>query len=409
LVAAIGSYFLLLFLPLFLPLLVSRMAWFSWMGKNKQDTQEPEGAYVARAEDPAVAAGRSRSKRAGKGAHEAVDPVLPEKKRARRRLVGAIALALAVIIGLPMVLDSEPKPLSGDIAIQIPSKDKPYSAGGSKVAAEQSLDPNETLVDMDKPGKPSASASTSANPSASTSANPSASTSGTALTKPSANASASVSANASANHLAAGTAPITQAGEPSRAITPVKPETNPVGKPETRPEAKPEHKPETKPVNKPESKPEAKPELKPENKPIKPENKPELKPETKPENKPIVKPTPEPRPVVKPTPEPRLAIKPEADAENGDAGRAQAILEGKPEPKPKKYVLQVAALATQEKIDELQGKLSNAGIASHTQKVAVEGGTRTRIRVGPFANKEEALKMREKLVKLGLNGTLMPQ
>ncbi len=42
------------------------------------------------------------------------------KKRARRRLVGAIALVLVVVIFLPMVLDNEPKPVSENIAINIP-------------------------------------------------------------------------------------------------------------------------------------------------------------------------------------------------------------------------------------------------------------------------------------------------
>lgn len=45
------------------------------------------------------------------------------KKRARRRLVGAIALVLIVVIFLPMVLDNEPKPVSQDIAIRIPSQE----------------------------------------------------------------------------------------------------------------------------------------------------------------------------------------------------------------------------------------------------------------------------------------------
>ena len=45
------------------------------------------------------------------------------KKRARRRLVGAIVLVAAVAALLPMVLDSEPKPTSQDINIQIPSPD----------------------------------------------------------------------------------------------------------------------------------------------------------------------------------------------------------------------------------------------------------------------------------------------
>ena len=45
------------------------------------------------------------------------------KKRARRRLVGAIALVTFVVIVLPMVFDKEPKPLSRDISIQIPNPD----------------------------------------------------------------------------------------------------------------------------------------------------------------------------------------------------------------------------------------------------------------------------------------------
>jgi len=42
------------------------------------------------------------------------------KKRARRRLVGAIALVLAVVVFLPMILDNEPKPVSENISINIP-------------------------------------------------------------------------------------------------------------------------------------------------------------------------------------------------------------------------------------------------------------------------------------------------
>jgi DedD protein len=45
------------------------------------------------------------------------------KKRARRRLVGAVALALFAVIVLPMVMDREPRPLSQDIQVRIPSQD----------------------------------------------------------------------------------------------------------------------------------------------------------------------------------------------------------------------------------------------------------------------------------------------
>ena len=45
------------------------------------------------------------------------------KKRARRRLVCAAALALFAVIVLPMVMDREPRPLNQDIQVRIPSQD----------------------------------------------------------------------------------------------------------------------------------------------------------------------------------------------------------------------------------------------------------------------------------------------
>ncbi|WP_233807615.1 SPOR domain-containing protein [Paraburkholderia sp. HP33-1] len=57
-----------------------------------------------------------------------LDPTLPEKQRARRRLVGAIALVVAAVVILPMVLDSHPKPVTDDISIDIPSRPAPKLA-----------------------------------------------------------------------------------------------------------------------------------------------------------------------------------------------------------------------------------------------------------------------------------------
>jgi DedD protein len=53
------------------------------------------------------------------------DEELQLKKRARRRLVGAIVLVSAVAVILPMVLDSEPKSVKQNIDIQIPPTDSP--------------------------------------------------------------------------------------------------------------------------------------------------------------------------------------------------------------------------------------------------------------------------------------------
>jgi DedD protein len=55
------------------------------------------------------------------------DEELQLKKRARRRLVGAVALVLLIVVFLPMILDSEPKPLNQDIAITIPPISSPES------------------------------------------------------------------------------------------------------------------------------------------------------------------------------------------------------------------------------------------------------------------------------------------
>lgn len=46
------------------------------------------------------------------------------RRKARRRLIGAVALTLAVVVILPMVLDSEPKPTGQDIDLRIPAPDK---------------------------------------------------------------------------------------------------------------------------------------------------------------------------------------------------------------------------------------------------------------------------------------------
>jgi DedD protein len=48
------------------------------------------------------------------------------RRRARRRLVGAVAIALTVVVILPMLFDSEPKPLGPDVDIRMPAQDSPF-------------------------------------------------------------------------------------------------------------------------------------------------------------------------------------------------------------------------------------------------------------------------------------------
>ncbi|HTI16540.1 MAG TPA: SPOR domain-containing protein [Trinickia sp.] len=104
------------------------MGLFSFGNKDDAPPTRRRGSQ-ARAER-----GEPRRRRTGRGGDAAardtafgagamlLDPTLPEKQRARRRLVGAIALVIAAIVVLPLVLDSHPKPVTDDIAIDIPSR-----------------------------------------------------------------------------------------------------------------------------------------------------------------------------------------------------------------------------------------------------------------------------------------------
>ena len=57
------------------------------------------------------------------------------KKRARRRLVGAIALVLLAAIVLPMMMEQEPRPSTADIQVTIPDRNADGQSAPSAVAA----------------------------------------------------------------------------------------------------------------------------------------------------------------------------------------------------------------------------------------------------------------------------------
>ncbi|WBS01612.1 SPOR domain-containing protein [Pseudoduganella sp. SL102] len=339
------------------------MGLFSKFGKNKQQSPEDSGYYRA-ADDRAITE-RARSKRAssadsagatrGRARKDAPDPVLPEKKRARRRLVGAIALALAVAIGLPMVLDSEPKPLNNDIAIQIPPRDKPDNS--AKAAADDTAAEDAAVADAKEPEESLADAKT---------AQAEALDQSEEIVEPE-------------DHTPVVAAPPRPLPKLEERPAPVKTEPPKVAKLEVKPEPKPKHEAKVAGWDEPKVEPKKLAEARPEPK------KPEPKAEARPEAKPVPK--------------------------TDDAARALALLEGKAAPAAApadsgRYVIQVAALAAKDKVEELQGKLRDAGIKSFTQKSP--SGELTRVKVGPFGSREEAEKAKAKLQKIGLSGSLSP-
>jgi DedD protein len=46
------------------------------------------------------------------------------RKRAKHRLIGTVVLVLAAVIGFPLLVDKQPRPISVDIPIEIPDKNK---------------------------------------------------------------------------------------------------------------------------------------------------------------------------------------------------------------------------------------------------------------------------------------------
>jgi DedD protein len=338
--------------------------------KQKQETSDSQdsGEFRSRSEEDSVQS-RARSKKTESARKNKInDPILPEKKRARRRLIGAMALALAAIIGLPMILDSEPKPLADDVNIRIPAKDKVSDIAAKQVP--EPLAPRKSSVADNEPVEEIIEPVSSAK------------------TKPAV-------ADVVSKIAPAKTDVATVIAKTDKPVN-VEP------RPERKVEAKTEVKPETKSENKSETKQEPKPVAKPaEKEAAKAEHKAEPKPERKADTKP------------EPKAETKLV---KTNGNDDDAARALAILEGKAPPKVAKpeaadkssFIVQIAVLSTQEKVDELQAKLKTGGIKSYTQKVATASGEKTRIRVGPFESKDEAEKMRAKLTKLGLSGSLVP-
>ena len=223
------------------------------------------------------------------------------RKRARRRLIGAIALVTIVAVFLPMVLDHEPKPVSQDVSIQIPSP----NAGTFTSKIVPVVPGMSDTKSRDKPGseispKPEVTAAPAAR-------------SGADVAPP---------------------AYDTEAAPPVKAVP---------------------------------EKPTAQAKL-------------------------------ASKPAIKAAPVPMAAEKPKAPDQT------------KPDAKdPGSFVVQVAALNDADKARQMQEQIAAAGVKSYTEVVPTTKGSVTRVRAGPFASRDEAEKVRDKLKGMGLNGNIAPK
>jgi DedD protein len=102
----------------------------------------------------------SRSSATGKAPAPPPQSIEAVRRRARHRLIGAAVLVLLGVIGFPLLFDTEPRPLSVDIPIEIPSKNpKPAvpvvkeaakSAPATAKPAEASVAANESLGEREE-------------------------------------------------------------------------------------------------------------------------------------------------------------------------------------------------------------------------------------------------------------------
>lgn len=86
---------------------------------------------------------------------EARDPAAELRSRTRRRLIGAAALLLAAVIVLPMLLDTNPRPVREDVTITVvnPPSQSPRPADGAPASDEKSAEPAPVRIEQAPPAE----------------------------------------------------------------------------------------------------------------------------------------------------------------------------------------------------------------------------------------------------------------
>jgi DedD protein len=131
------------------------------------------------------------------------------------------------------------------------------------------------------------------------------------------------------------------------------------------------------------------------------------KPAEKPADKPPVKVAEKAAEKPAEKPADKAADKPKPHANDGL--RAQALLEGK-EVAPAtaaRYIVQVGAYGESKAAQEMRAKVEKLGLKTYAQAVDTADGRRIRVRLGPFASRDEAERASAKLKGAGLPGAIL--
>lgn len=289
---------------------------------------------------------------------ETSDPQLQLKKRARRRLVGAVAFAGLAAVVLPMVMDEEPKQPVQDVQLRIPGQEqappfKPAEPPARSVAATPAV---AKPVDESAAEKPPAA---TGGPSPSSSSLP-----------------AAAATAAAAGTVIAGKAVADKMAEKKTAPPPLKPADKKVAE-----------KKADKPSNKAAGKLSTAQTSKTQDRPVS-------------------------KPAAKKTDKSADSSSEGASGrtETDDAQRANALLSGKSSAPAKggggRHVIMVGAFANAENARQLQAKLGSAGVSAYTEVLDSPDGKKTRVRAGPFASREAAEKALEQMKRVGVSGVV---
>jgi DedD protein len=349
---------------------------------------------------------------------ETSDPQLQLKKRARRRLVGAVAFAGLAAVVLPMVMDEEPKQQVQDVQIRIPGQDQvPFRP--RELAAKASSEAAVRSVPDGEP--PNTAAGSEATPKV---AVPAAKVTAVAAPKPADKpAEKKVAKPAEKPPEKTAEKKLVKPAEkvPEKATD--KKSTKP---PETLPEKAGEKKaarpPEALLEKAAEKKAAKPPEPLPEKVVKKEAGKPADKVPEKPLDKKVEKPAEK---AVEKTADKAPVKKVDKPAEKSsetssdDAGKP-AVEEAPHSATPPAsksseaptaksggpQVIVIGAFTNPENVKQLQGRISGAGVNTYTEVLDSPEGKKTRVRAGPFPNREAADKALEKLKRIGVSGVV---
>lgn len=271
------------------------------------------------------------------------DAQLQLKKRARRRLVGAVAFAGLAAIVLPMVMDEEPKVPAQEVQIRIPSLDQPAFEPGRLAAA---------------PAGKAAPAPTPAQP-----------------------------------ELAAPPVPLPIPASPPEVVKPAVAE-----KATPKPVEKPAEKAADKPATKAEAAAEKAAARAPAREPVKEAAKETARDVGKDALKANARAADK-------------AAEKAAEKPADDARRAAAILGDKAAPATTPaaaapHVILIGAFANPANVKQLQSKLGEIGVKTYTEPLESPQGLKTRLRAGPFNNRDAAEKALERMKRIGVNGVV---